>query len=330
MTIPSPLDNLRNRLPMSWLRERDVDLLLCSELHCDGGPLRALFVGDWNNGIAEFDGAWVSYVDSEGEADLVAAFKSGAKSLVLIIEDKIDAEFQPEQPERYRRRAQRWAADSAPGATVETVLFAPADYLGNAGSELFDRQISYEEVIAALSTVFDPRTRFLAQTLKNGIDPQRQRQSYTPQYDDAATQVWNAIWEIANAVTPQLRMRKPPRRPAGSSFIYFPEAEGLAAAETRRRVKIVYKPAQSASNADLQFSNTLEETLRTAVGGALDADMTVAAAEKSACVRIKIPIVDFGKSPEGQEEAIRQGLQAAERLRLFYIEKQPLALLPAP
>lgn len=328
MTTPSPLDNLRNRLPMSWLRERDVDLLLCSELHCDGGPLRALFVGDWNNGIAEFDGAWVSYVDSEGEADLVAAFKSGVKPLVLLIEDKIGAEFQPEQPERYRRRAQRWAADSAPGATVETVLFAPADYLGNAGSELFDRQISYEEVIAALSESFDPRTIFLAQTLKNGIESQRQ--GYKPLYDDAATQVWNAIWEIANAVTPRLRMRKPPRRPAGSSFIYFTDADGLAAAETRRRVKIVYKPAQSASNADLQFSNTLEETLRTAVGGALDADMTVAAAEKSACVRIKIPIVDFGKSPEGQEEAIGQGLRAAERLRLFYIEKQPLALLPAP
>ena len=325
MTIPSPLDNLRNRLPMSWLRERDVDLLLCSELHCDGGPLRALFVGDWNNGIAEFDGAWVSYVDSEGEADLVAAFKSGAKSLVLLIEDKIGAEFQPEQPERYHRRAQRWATDSLPGATVETVLFAPADYLGNDGSELFDRQISYEEVIAALSESFDPRTLFLAQTLKNGIESQRQ--GYKPLYDDAATQVWNAIWEIANAVTPQLRMRKPPRRTAGSSFIYFTDADGLATAEIRRRVKIVYKPAQSAGNADLQFSNTPVETLRDAVGGALDADMSVAPAQKSASIRIEIPIVDFGESPEGQGEAIRQGLQAAERLRLFYIEKQPLALL---
>lgn len=313
---------------MSWLRERDVDLLLCSELHCVGGPLRNLFVGDWNDGIAEFDGAWVSYVDSEGEADLAAAFKSGDKSLILLIEDKIDAEFQPEQPERYRRRAQRWAAGSAPGATIETVLFAPADYLGNDGSELFDRQISYEAAIAALSASSDPRSRFLAQTLKNGIEAQRQ--GYKPLYDDAATQVWNAIWEIANAVTPQLRMRKPDSRPAGSTFIYFSDAEGLAAAETRRRAKIVYKPAPSFGNADLQFSNTPAETLRNAVSGILDADMSVAAAGKSASIRIKIPIVDFGKSPEVQGEAIRQGLQAAERLRLFYIAKQPLALLPTP
>lgn len=312
---------------MSWLRERDVDLLLCSELHCAGGPLRNLFVGDWNDGIAEFDGAWVSYVDAEGEADLVAAFKSGAKSLILLIEDKIDAEFQPEQPERYRRRAHRWAAGSAPGTEIETVLFAPADYLGNDGSELFDRQISYEAAIAALAASSDPRTRFLAQTLKNGIAAQRQ--GYKPLYDDAATQVWNAIWEIANAGTPQLRMRKPDSRPAGSTFIYFPDAEGLSNAETRRRAKIVYKPA-SPGNADLQFSNTPAETLRNAVSGMLEADMSVSAAGKSASIRIKIPIVDFGKSPEGQGEAIRQGMQAAERLRLFYIEKQPLALLPAP
>lgn len=326
MNNPTPLDNLRNRPPMSWLRERDIDLLLCSELHCDGSPLHKLFVGDWNHGIAEFDGAWVSYVDAEGEADLVAAFKSGDKSLVLLIEDKIDAEFQPEQPERYRRRARRWAAGSAPGAKVETVLFAPADYLGKDGSELFDRQISYEAAIAALSASGDPRTRFLAQILKSGIDSQRQ--GYKPLYDDAATQVWNAIWEIANAVTPQLRMRKPPPRPAGSTFIYFPDAEGMATAETRRRAEIVYKPARSF--ADLQFSNTLAETLRNAVGGALDRDMAVAAAGKSASIRIKIPVVDFGKSSDGQEESIRQGLQAAERLRRFYIEKQPLALLPAP
>ena len=309
---------------MTWLRERDIDLLICSELHCAGSPLHKLFVGQWNNGIAQFDGAWVSYIDSEGEADIVASFKSGDKSLVLFIEDKIDASFQPDQPERYRRRAQQWKSRLDPDATVETVLFAPADYLEKVGSELFARKVSYEQAITDLTGADDLMTRFLAQVLINGIESQKQ--GYKPQYDDAATQVWNAIWEIANAVVPQLRMRKPPSRPAGSTFIYFPDADGLSSAETRRRAKIVYKPSQAFGNADLQFSNAPESTLRNAVGGVLDADMSVVAAGKSASIRIKIPTVDFGESPEGQEESIRQGLQAAERLRLFYIEKQPLDL----
>ena len=311
---------------MSWLRERDVDLLICSELHSPGSPLHKLFVGGWNNGVAEFDGAWVSYVDAEGEADIVASFKSWDKSLVLLIEDKIDAAFQPEQPERYRRRAQRWKAGSAPDTEVETVLLAPSDYFESEGSEIFDRRVSYEDVIAALATVADPRSRFLSQVLKDGRESQKH--GYQPQYDDAATQVWKAIWEVANNVAPQLRMRKPPSRPAGSTFIYFPDADGLSTAETRRRVKIVYKPSRPFGNADLQFANTPEATLRNAVGGLLDADMSVAAAGKSASIRIKIPYVDFGESAEGQEEAIRQGLGAAERLRLFYIEKRPLELIP--
>lgn len=326
MVTASPLDDLRNRPPMNWLRERDVDLLICSELHSTGSSLHKLFIGGWNNGVAQFDGAWVSYVDADGETDIVASFKSRDKSLVLLIENKIDAAFQLEQPERYRRRAQRWKAGSTPSTKVETVLLAPSDYFESAGSEIFDRQVSYEEVIAALATAADSRSRFLAQVLKDGRESQKH--GYQPQYDDAATQVWSAIWEVANAVAPQLRMRKPSSRPAGSTFIYFPDADGLSTAETRRRVKIVYKPARSFGNADLQFANTREATLRDAVGGALAADMSVAAAGKSASIRIKVPVVDFGLLPDEQEGAIRQGLQAAERLRVFYIEQQPLELIP--
>lgn len=321
----SPLDELRNRPPMNWLRERDIDLLICSELHSAGSPLHKLFIGGWNNGVARFDGAWVSYVDAEGETDIVASFKSGDKSLVLLIENKIDAAFQPEQPERYRRRAQRWNDRSASSVEVETVLLAPNSYFENAGSELFDRQISYEEVIMALATSSDPRTRFLAQTLKDGIESYRRGYKALP--DDTATRVWHAIWETANLVAPQLRMESPGSKPAGAGFIHLDEADGVSTAETQRRVKIVYKAVHG--NADLQFANTREATLRDAVGSMLAADMSVAAAGKSASIRIKIPYVDFGLLPDKQKGAIRQGLQAAERLRVFYIEQQPLELIPA-
>ena len=310
---------------MNWLRERDVDLLICSELHSTESPLHKPLVGEWNNGVAQFDDAWVSYKDSDGETDIVASFKSGGRSLVLLIEDKIDAAFQTEQPERYRRRAQRWNDLSASSVAVETVLLAPNSYFENAGSELFDRQISYEEVIMALAASSDPRTRFLAQTLKDGIESYRRGYKALP--DDTATRVWHAIWETANLVAPQLRMENPGSKPAGAGFIHLDGADGVSTAETQRRVKIVYKAVHG--NADLQFANTQEATLRDAVGGALAADMSVAATGKSASIRIKVPIVDFGLLPDEQEGAIRQGLHAAERLRLFYIEKQPLELIPA-
>ena len=148
MTNSTPLVHLKNRPPMQWLRERDIDLLICSELHSPG-PLRDLFLGGWNSGVAEFDGAWVSCHDVDGESDIVASFKAGANVLILLIEDKIDAQFQPDQPGRYRARAQRWQASLSSQSEVQTVLLAPGEYSENEGSDLFDRQISYEDVIAS-------------------------------------------------------------------------------------------------------------------------------------------------------------------------------------
>jgi hypothetical protein len=97
MTNSTPLGDLKNRPPISRLRERDIDLLVCGELHFPGSPLHKLFVGSWNGGVADFAGAWVSvsYSGSDGETDILVSYESGDKSLVLMIEDKIDAEYQP-------------------------------------------------------------------------------------------------------------------------------------------------------------------------------------------------------------------------------------------
>ena len=115
MSDSTPFDDLRNRLPAEWLRERDVDLLICSELHSGEGPLHRLLVGGWNGGNAWFGGAWVSYAEPDGETDIAVLFESDSGRLALLIENKIDAEFQPGQPERYRARAERWKASVGVG-----------------------------------------------------------------------------------------------------------------------------------------------------------------------------------------------------------------------
>ena len=321
----SPLfDSLRNRPPLSWLRERDIDLLICSELHFPESPLHQLFMGAWNDGEGQLVGAWVSYQDSHGETDLLAAFTSGARYLVLHIENKIDADFQPDQPERYVARAQRWREEMSPNVDVETMLLAPEDYFESRGSEVFDRLLSYEEVIAGLADSGDARTNYLANTLRDGIESHRL--GYKPEHNEATTLIWGAIWELSNSHAPQLRMRRPVSKPIGAGFIYFYDAEGVSAVETQRRVHIVYKPTHG--NADLQFGNMREEALHNATGSLLDSDMAIAQAGKSASIRIKVPLVDFARAPEEQADAIRQGLLASDRLRRFFIETRPLELIP--
>ena len=310
---------------MQRLRERDIDLLICSELHGGGGPLHKLFMGAWNDGNGEFGGAWVSHWEDDGETDIVALFTSATGDLWLLIENKIDAEFQPDQPERYRARAERWKTLMSLEDEVETVLFAPDGYLENEGSEIFDRQVSYDEVVAALAESSDNRTLFLARTLQSGI--RSHRQAYQPLHSDSTTELWNAIWEMANTKTPQLRMKKPGSKPADAGFIHLVAAVGVTTAETRGRARIVYKPRRS--RADLQFSGLPKSTLVNAVDGILNEDMEVALTERSAIIRIQVPAVDFSNAPERQEDAIRQGLEAAERLRQFFIENRLLELVPS-
>lgn len=175
---------------------------------------------NWKGGVARFGEAWVSRSDSRGETDIVVLFASDSGSLVLLIENKIGAEFQPRQPERYRERAERWKESGGAGWDVETVLLAPGAYFGNEGSDIFDRQLSYEAVIEVLSNSSDQRTRFLADMLKYGIESHRE--GYVPVHDEVTTQVWKAFWETAKDETPRLRnlyrassvlpnRRRPPR-----------------------------------------------------------------------------------------------------------------------
>ena len=319
----TPLDELKKRTPMQWLRERDIDLLICSELH-SGGPLRDIFLGEWKNEMNQFEGAWVSHHDVDGESDIVAAFKDENRVLILLIEDKIDADFQPEQPQRYRARAERWKPALPAGSAVETVLLAPEEYSENEGSELFDRIVSYEDIMAALGGSADPRTRFLAEILQNGIESHRH--GYAPKPNEATTSVWTAIWDMALAEAPQLRMERPYNKPLRAGFVSLANAAGVTTADTGRRAKIMYKAVHG--YVDIEFASMRAEALQEAVEHLLEEGMSIAQASKSASIRIKAPAVDFGQPSDEQEEAIRQGVLAAERLRLFFINNRLIDLVP--
>ena len=320
MAHSTPIDDLRDRSPAAWLRERDIDLLVCSELWAEGSPLRRLFAGRWNDGDATFEGAWVSHQDADGETDIVVSFVSGPGSLILLVENKIDAEFQPDQAERYRQRGMRWRERGGPSVDVETVLLAPAEYFGREDSDTFDWHLSYEDLVDLLNNAVDPRSQFLAYILSEGI--RTYRQGYVPVPDATNTQVWRAFWDIANEETPRLRMRRPGDKPSGAGFIYFYDAEGVSSAETEGRAHIVYKhrPGRDCE-VDLQFRQTSEASLRTRAAELLEDDMSVVKAGNSASIRVRVPAVDFSRIPEGQEDGIRAGLHAAERLRRFFVDR---------
>lgn len=303
--------SLGTRSPFAWLRERDVDLLVCSELHAKGALARQLAVCIGAKDAA-FAGAWVSHDELEGESDLVVSYRSPDGEVLALVENKIAAAFQPDQGTRYATRAARWRK-AAGVVSVTTVLLAPSDYLSRPGSQSFERHLSYEQVAEALRSEHDPRSIFLAEALEAGIVAYRK--GYVAKPNESVSNMWLACWSLACTAAPMLRFEQPGLKPGQSTWFYFREADGFSG--MRKRAVVVFKAERG--QADLQFFSTSPEDLRVRCGDLLDAGMEVVKAAKSASIRMTVPMIDFGGSADAQEASILTGLGACERLRTFFV-----------
>ena len=311
-TIRPEIKGLIARSPIGWLRERDIDLLLCAELHIPGA-LRDHFAGLWPDDRLQFVGAWVSHTEVNGETDLVIEFRGSGAHFVIFAENKIAADFQPNQALRYAERANHWQRTAR--VRVKTVLICPQDYLSRPTCEDFDVPIAYEDLIEVLRNSNDQRSDFLARALAEGIEVYNRGYIAIP--DRRATSIWDAIWRAASTDHPALNMKKPAQKPGKSTWIYFRRPRGFTEADTKR-CAIVYKAARG--QVDLQFSSTTVLELERVVGTLIKADMSVVQAGKSAGVRVNVPDVKFSSAAEPQIESIRIGLYQAERLRRFFVE----------
>lgn len=307
----SALERLKARSPYGWLRERDIDLLMCAELHAMR-RLAAYLSERCGFGNASLEGAWVSHADAVGESDLVAVFTAGERYNLALVENKIGAGFQPDQGARYLERARNWQLFEEIN-DVATVLFAPQDYLSKPGAEIFDVRLSFEAVCETLGNACDPRSAFFSETLATGIE--NFRRGYVMNPDATVTDIWHVMWQIAEDVAPRLRFVQPGAKPGRSTWVYFYNADGFADIDWRTAV-VAYKA--DLGQADLQFGSTMSPALAEATTGLLDPGMKVVKAGKSASIRMEVPRVNFSATDD-QGAAIATGLEVCEHLRSFFV-----------
>ena len=160
--------------------ERDFDRLLIEELSFDAGFFEAFAdrIGIPLQPIKEIGHSVNENFDEEawGETDVLVKLQDGT---VLLIENKLTADFQPEQAERYRARAQHHRGR---GSKALTVLIAPEVYLNGVFKDEWDRTCSYAEIACFMSTG-DARGRW--------------RQSLFREAGDRATRVQNMAGSAA-------------------------------------------------------------------------------------------------------------------------------------
>lgn len=299
---------------ISGVCERDIDLLLVEEIAASGGFAR-WFLGEI--GISKRSRVIAvnhSVGTASGESDIEIILKADGKAIKILVEDKLDAPFQREQPERYRQRANGYLR-SGRFSEVRTVIVAPEEYLRSSRAAVaFDRHVSIEAILSHLEkdTGLGERARYKCALLRRSIERGNTGWRMVP--DKAVSSFWQQYWELANAIATDLRMKRPSEKPAASAFVYFRPVA------LPSRVKLVHKLTHG--RVDLQFcglGGSFGPFVRRYRPG-LPPGMQIEVAGKSAVIRLFVPKIDTTAPFARQETAVRSGLRAAKRLLRWCVD----------
>lgn len=296
--------------------ERDIDLLLLEEMYS------STEFQDWlinkvfgtGNVAHKFQGAWHSVTDSElGESDLVFIDEVGKdKQRAILIENKIDAPFQPNQARRYRQRGEKGIGEDS-WQEFRTLLIAPQKYLDStSNTNLFDFQLSYEQIRDWFASMYpqNSRVEYRIKFLNEAIE--QNRRGYQPVPDEAATRFWYHYWNFVQSQYPSLDMKKPGVVPAFSDWPEFRNEE------LGRGNKIVHKLYRGIVDLHLEGMGKKVDGLREMNRYLLEDGIEVTGTKKTAFFRKLVSKVDKMQEFTEQLDEVQEGLEAAVYLLELY------------
>lgn len=304
--------------------ERDMDLLFLEEFECSDEFVE-WFLQKISQEIHFIKNAKVvnrktihSVTDDTGESDIVidieCSLNGDTKSIKVLIENKIDAPFQKEQPERYQQRVQNELAKRKCDIG-HCVLMAPQDYIeSNSGSGIFDATVSYESVISYLKMRINSVTIELGRRFEHKIELLEQsiykyRRGYTPVIDTDVTNFWKEYYSLANQRFPILKMKRPGDKPSEGHWIHFTQA--ITSPSPLPRCVIKHKLFQG--SVDLEFADwgKHREVVESKISLMLAEKMIIKTTGKSLSISISTPSIDVKYNFNTQRDAIVVGLDAA-------------------
>ena len=299
-------------MPVERMYERDVDLLLAEELVVN--PIfadRLKSITKFADKEATVSDFWVSKSNNLGESDLVVVYqRSDGGRFALLIEDKVDANLQPEQAERYRMRAER---DRSKGiySDYQVVLFAPSFYLENQnGLEGFDLRVSFERLADFIDTG-DRRAQYRAAFLRTAAATKKIN-AWVRENDPATNAFWDAAYDLASNEFPILEMKRPALTKDSVWIVLRPRDLPTMP----KRVSIELKGKNG--HVDLTFANTTSHAFHPLVRDLLRPGMTVHQTAAATAIRLTAPAFLVADGiPDGLPK-VKAAFAAAARLIEFY------------
>ena len=263
------------------LRERDIDCLLIEEFNVNYEFTKIVF----SNNIKELNNirkvvAKHSVVDLQyGETDIFLEIYTDTQLIVLLIENKIDASFQPQQSERYNIRKNNILKENK-NIKAYTILIAPEKYIsGHLESLKFDYSVTYENILNYFNKSNTKRDIYKANILKIAID--QAKRGYTIKEDIRVTKFWKNYWNYLQDNYPKIIMKEPGIKPFDADwplfyFNWLPKNWEIHHKLSRGCIDIRTTLNQ---NEALKFENVNNEIL-------------VAKTGKSYSIRINVPKID--------------------------------------
>ncbi|WP_066835728.1 PD-(D/E)XK nuclease family protein [Rufibacter ruber] len=202
-------------IPVEAILERDIDLLLLVELSCNSDFLHWFLSTTELPALQKLEGVWRSVsAFGLGETDILVSYLSENEKIYLLIENKIDAGFQEEQPQRYQQRGIKYVEEGC-CHNYYPLLIAPEKYLNTQLD--FGKALSYEQIRNWFNGREEPRFMFKATLLEIAIE--KLRRGYKAVNHVAVQKFMVSYWERALQQLPALLMNKPEVVPAGSDWI---------------------------------------------------------------------------------------------------------------
>jgi hypothetical protein len=276
------------------LRERDMDFLLVEEFNVNKEFLVKLFERNIPNIIlAKNINAKHSIVDNlYGETDIFISFFIEENNYILLIENKIDAIFQPNQSKRYNLKKENILKNNEK-CIIYSVLIAPEKYIKNhIESNDFNICITYEEIMEYFNNNKTDRFQYKSMILNLAIE--QSRRGYTVKENEAVTNFWKNYWEYLNKNYPEIIMKQPNIKPYDADwpllFLYW----------IPKKWEIFHK--LSKGYIDLQTTLSIDEIKKININ---NNDIIIAKTGKSYSFRINVPKIDRLKDFNSQIDDIK-------------------------
>lgn len=301
------------------IQERDIDLLLMEEFECNE-EFRAWFlerIEPNSSAGSKLAGVWHSIKEAElGESDIIVCFDTETNSrMAVLIENKIDAELQPDQPERYLERG-RIGKERGYWDEFRTCIIAPIRYVKTTDTSAFQRQITYEELLHWFSENSNEgcRIAFKSKLVKEAIE--KNRRGYQVVEHSEVTAFWFQYWGLVNTEFSDLQMPKPVKKGWKADWPEFYPANISSGTRLIHKMRDGFVDLQFAGRGN-DFDNFIET-----VGPLLEEDMVCKKRGESAAVSIEVPSVDRFKPFSEQRASVYRAIDAARRLAKWYIENK--------